>query len=149
VFVFLLEFSAIDAIRILKYFWGTIHSTLFCLFRLGELIKIMAGFNMEEVMEKYENKTVLAISPPIINQITAEKIAREEMVKVGARLPPANVRYNIYCFAKKIQRHPIRAYLVFNYPAPPEIERRHLWNATDLEESFYRAHGKYINHSNP
>jgi len=74
----------------------------------------MSGFNMEEVMEKYENKTVLAISPRILNQITAEKIACEEMVQVGARLPPANVRYNIYWFTKKIQRHPIRTYLVFN-----------------------------------
>jgi len=103
---------------------------------------------MERMIRKYENKTVLAISPRRVDQITAEKLARKEMIQVEARLPQANVRYNIFWFTKKIQCHPIRTYLVFNYPAPLEIEGRHLWNATDSEESFYRAHSKYTKHSN-
>ena len=47
----------------------------------------MANFGMNAIEEKYESKTVLAISPRIVNQLTAEKLAREEMVQVGARLP--------------------------------------------------------------
>jgi len=55
---------------------------------LGRLKIKMADFDLEFLMEKYQNKTVLGISPKIIKQITAEKLAREEMVRVGARPPP-------------------------------------------------------------
>ena len=98
--------------------------------------------------EKYLATTVLAISPKIINQITAEKLARKEMFKVGARLPPANVKYNVIWFYKKLQRHPTRTYLVFDYPTPPEIEVQHLWNAFDLEDSINKAHGQFHRLSN-
>ena len=110
--------------------------------------KNMANFDLETVMAKYTDKTVLAISPRIINQITAEKLAKEEMFRIGARLLPANAKYHIYWFNKKIQRHPIRTYVVFDYPAPPQIEGHHTWSASDLEDSLHRAHGRFIKHSN-
>jgi len=103
---------------------------------------------MNAIEEKHKGKTVLAISPRIVNQLTAEKLAREEMFRVGARLPPANVHYQIYWFPKKLQRHPIRTYVVCNYRAPLEVEGSHLWNASDLEASFNRAHVKFYKHSN-
>jgi len=106
------------------------------------------AFNLEFITKKYLENTVLAISHRIINQITAEKLAREEMFNVGARLPPANVKYHVIWFHKKLQRHPIRTYVVFIYPAPPEIEGQHLWNASDLVDSFNKALGKFHKHSN-
>jgi len=56
----------------------------------------MADFNLDVLMEKYAEKTVLAISPKIINQVTAEKMAREQFFRVGAKPPPANVRYQVF-----------------------------------------------------
>jgi len=38
----------------------------------------MAVFNEENMQEKHANKTVLAVSPCIVNQVTAEKLAREQ-----------------------------------------------------------------------
>jgi len=107
----------------------------------------MANFDMNAIEQKYEGKTVLAISLRIVNQLTAEKLTREKMFRVGAKLPPANVHYQVYWFPKKLQRHPIRTYVVYNYPAPPEVEGSHLWNAFDLEDSFNRAHGKFYKYS--
>jgi len=106
----------------------------------------MVGF--EEKEEKCLDKTVLAISPKIKNQRTAEKMAKEHFFEVGARPPPANVKYETIWFKMKIQRHPIRAYIVYNYPAPIEIEGRHLWNIEGLETSLERAQGKFIKLSN-
>ena len=37
----------------------------------------MAAFNEEYMHEKYTDKTVLGISPKIINQVTSEKMARD------------------------------------------------------------------------
>jgi len=86
----------------------------------------MAAFNLDNIMEKNVDKTVLAISPRIVNQVTAEKLAHEEMFKVGARPPPANVKYQVVWFPKKLQHHPIRTSVVYEYAAPPEIEGQHL-----------------------
>jgi len=61
----------------------------------------MATFNIEATMQKYETKTVLAISPCIINQITTDKLAREEMANSRAWSAPANVTYHVYWFNKK------------------------------------------------
>jgi len=102
---------------------------------------------MADVREKYADKKVLAVSPRVINQISAEKMAKEEIISTGARLPPANVRYHIIWFRKKLQYHPIRTYTIIDYPAPAEIEGRHIWNAADLEDSFNCARGKYLKHS--
>jgi len=107
----------------------------------------MAAFDAKVIIKKYAGKTVLAISPKVINQIKAEKLAREQFFQVGARPPPANARSDVI-WLKKMQRHPTRTYVVMEYPAPPAIEGRHLWNAFDLEESFQRAHRKFLKHSN-
>jgi len=147
-YIFLLEFSAIDAIRILNYVWGTIHLSLYCLFRLVQSIKIMANFDLNAVEKRYRDKTVLAISPRTISQTTAEKMARDLMFKHGARLPPANAKYTIYWFNKKLQRHPIRTFIVCDYPTPPEIEQSHFWEATDLEDFITHARGRYFKRSN-
>ena len=107
-----------------------------------------AAFNLDDTMEKYSDKAVLAINSRIINQVTAEKLAREEMFKVGARPPPANAKYQVVWFPKKSQRHPIRTYVVYDYSAPIEIEGQHLWNASELEDSINISHGKFTRHSN-
>ena len=106
----------------------------------------MAGF--EEREEKYLDNTVLAISPKIINQKNAEKIAREQFFEVRARPPPANAKYQTFWFNKKMQRHLIRMYIVYSYPSLIEIEGRHLWNIEGFETSFERAQGKFIKLSN-
>jgi len=106
----------------------------------------MAGF--EEREEKYLDNTVLAISPKIINQKTAEKMAGEQFFEVRARPPPANVKYQTFWFNKKMQRHPIGTYMVYGYRAPIEIEGRHLWNIEGFETSSERAQGKFIKFSN-
>jgi len=80
----------------------------------------MAGFNMEEVEEKYADNTVLVVRPRVINQITAEKMVKEEIISTGARLPPANVRYHIIWFRKRLQHHPIRTYIIFDYLQKPK-----------------------------
>jgi len=108
----------------------------------------MAAFNLDNIMEEYVNKTVLAISPRIVNQVTAEKLAHEEMFKVGARPPPANVRNKVVWFPKKLQCHPIRTYVLYEYSAPLEIEGHHLWNASDLEDSLNKSNRKFTKHSN-
>ena len=108
----------------------------------------MANFDLIEVEEKNVNKTVLAISSKTINHVRAEKMVRDRMFQVRALLPPANVKYNVSWFSKKIQRHPTRTFIVYDYPAPPAIEASHLWDASDLEDSINRANDKFINHSN-
>jgi len=40
------------------------------------------AFDLERITNKYQNQTVLAISPRIVNQHTAAKMAREEFLKL-------------------------------------------------------------------
>jgi len=86
----------------------------------------MAAFNENILQEKYVNKTGLAISLKIINQLTAKKLAQEQFQKVGTIPPPANAKYHVFWFNKKLQHHPIRTYVVYEYSVPPAIEGRHL-----------------------
>jgi len=37
------------------------------------------AFDLEFITEKYSETTVLAISPKIVNQVTAKKLARKQM----------------------------------------------------------------------
>ena len=56
--------------------------TLFCNFVLQvkqEYWQKNMAFDLEFITEKYSETTVLAISPKIVNQVTAKKLARKQM----------------------------------------------------------------------
>jgi len=106
-------------------------------------------FSDEELEQKYQEKTELALSHRILNPMASVKDALKVYQENQIMEPPRNASFKIIWFYQKRKLLPFRTFLVLNCPAPQELCTIQTRNTSFSKDSIDTAQGCFHTTESP